>query len=687
MVLGLEGSVASPRHRFGPQSSPKAGKRPGAKGFRASVVRGVRDCFNPHSTSCLTSLPLFLAALVLSFTLVRFYDAVDQRIDAVHRLTLKEEELADVLATRAEARVAVLQARKRLVTLEEDAELQRQELERALATANRLEREMTRMQQVGKAALLQANKNPTNLVGGASEDAAHELLMCSAHVRVAQGEINQLEGRLGVARDLLLEAVGGQAWSANTKWVEAEKTGEKLDPRGFLPEGARKEVGAGLREVGGQALEVISEAEEELQIDQLARMPRAGIVSPGDGCNHVAPPSTKFAVQWAPPRRWVFQPKDGILHNLRPTISRLPHISPWRWIAVWQASKGKEGFGDQHLRCAFSEDAREWTNSLYLPLKSSSGCVWSPVLHLDPQTDVLWLFYTESVSCKQLQKCDDCESPWSPGGDISYVRSEDGLTWSEPETVLPQKEFGNIPRMIAGQLTITTAGEWVLPFWGQRPLEASSEDACGSDSVMPEHGGVLVSDTNGTSWHPYGYIVGKDGEYMREGSVARLEGKTLVQYFGTSMGELVESRSEDGGHTWGSVQPTGLSNPGSKANLLALSSGALAVALNNASNPGNRTNLHVALMRQYGKKWEQFAVVESGDELGEHVHYQHPTLFQDGCRLLVVYSVQPLKLKKTPLGGIRIAEVDLSLASLASDTRTQERMLLADGRTVHVTST
>lgn len=116
MKLGLEGSVASPRHRFGPQSSPKGGKRPGAKGFRASFVRGVRDCFNPHSTSCLTSLPLFLAALVLSFTLVRFYDAVDQRIDAVHRLSLKEEELADVLATRAEARVAVLQARKRLVS-------------------------------------------------------------------------------------------------------------------------------------------------------------------------------------------------------------------------------------------------------------------------------------------------------------------------------------------------------------------------------------------------------------------------------------------------------------------------------------------------------------------------------------------------------------------------------------------
>jgi hypothetical protein len=62
--------------------------------------------------------------------------------------------------------------------------------------------------------------------------------------------------------------------------------------------------------------------------------------------------------------------------------------------------------------------------------------------------------------------------------------------------------------MIAGQLTISTVGEWLLPFWGQRPREGSSEDGCGSDAEMPSHGGVLVSDTNGTSWHPYGYIVG-----------------------------------------------------------------------------------------------------------------------------------------------------------------------------------
>lgn len=115
-MLKIDVATGSPRHPFGKTpKTPKPAK--GLKGVRKKVIKGVRDCFNPHSTSCLTSLPLFLAAIVLCVTLSRFYDAVDQKFDAVHRLMLKEEELADVLATRAEARSAVLQARKRLVKL------------------------------------------------------------------------------------------------------------------------------------------------------------------------------------------------------------------------------------------------------------------------------------------------------------------------------------------------------------------------------------------------------------------------------------------------------------------------------------------------------------------------------------------------------------------------------------------
>ena len=41
---------------------------------------------------------------------------------------------------------------------------------------------------------------------------------------------------------------------------------------------------------------------------------------------------------------------------------------PFRWIAGWQAAARIEGTDGQHLRLAFSDDGRKWTQSYPLPV-------------------------------------------------------------------------------------------------------------------------------------------------------------------------------------------------------------------------------------------------------------------------------------------------------------------------------
>jgi hypothetical protein len=194
------------------------------------------------------------------------------------------------------------------VTLEEDADAQRRELERALQTTNRLERELVHLQKVSQDAIKQLETSSKRPFPSKCENATYELLMCGAHVRVGQIEINQLEGRLGVARDLLLEALGGQAWSASTRWVEAEKTGagkdemslfaklkpewgaknESADKGGFqegdrkggVPEGDLKGGGKKLakEETKGEMVEEKGDPNSRAPPDPLAELPHSGIV-------------------------------------------------------------------------------------------------------------------------------------------------------------------------------------------------------------------------------------------------------------------------------------------------------------------------------------------------------------------------------------------------------------------------
>lgn len=50
------------------------------------------------------------------------------------------------------------------------------------------------------------------------------------------------------------------------------------------------------------------------------------------------------------------------------TVARMVEQKPFRWIAGWQAARSIEGTDGQHLRVAFSDDGRKWTQSYPLPV-------------------------------------------------------------------------------------------------------------------------------------------------------------------------------------------------------------------------------------------------------------------------------------------------------------------------------
>ena len=175
------------------------------------------------------------------------------------------------------------------------------------------------------------------------------------------------------------------------------------------------------------------------------------------------------------PQRWVYENEGRTHYSHMAMISPLPTHSLFKWIVVWQTAEAFEGADDQHLRCAFSNDASMWTRPIVLPLRQT-GCLWSPVLALSPRGDVLHLFYAESESC--IRPANEFEPRrWNVGGSIKVVRSLDGVAWTQPTTIYSQKAAGGIPKVIANPPIITANGDWLLPWWQELPRRAEENDA------------------------------------------------------------------------------------------------------------------------------------------------------------------------------------------------------------------
>jgi len=393
-------------------------------------------------------------------------------------------------------------------------------------------------------------------------------------------------------------------------------------------------------------------------------------------------------------KEWAFQVDSaqtgtGMGYAHMAMLSSLPPASPWEWILVWQAANKVEGGDDQVLMASFSLDGRAWTDPLKMPGLRSSGCIWSPVLHRTAA--MVWLFYTESVSClRPANKVRGIPPRWAPGGTLKYVQSKDGVVWSSPVTVLEQWRDGGVPKVIANQLAVhhfNGTERWALPYWQEMPILPETTPGCppkGENSA-----GVLLSSNRGKTWRKSAQVKMEEEyglNWLIEGTAVQLENGTLFQMFRTKTGGIFGSMSNDGGAHWTQAKPVGLPNPNSKVNMIRIKGGGgggtsdmLALAYNHNETIGARNNLRVALSADMGRTWHMVAELEGVPEDGAMYHY--PTMAQDGCRLLIAYSVyyqliskcslsNPVCPPERPRGaaGIRVAELDLAAVDLTAET-------------------
>ncbi|QDZ19831.1 sialidase [Chloropicon primus] len=377
------------------------------------------------------------------------------------------------------------------------------------------------------------------------------------------------------------------------------------------------------------------------------------------------------------PQYWVYQNEGKTHYSHMAMISALPKLSLFNWIACWQTAHRHEGTDDQHFRCSLSLDARTWTSHLEIPLRES-GCVWSPVLFLEG--NVLFLFYSESVSCMRPPRQDNLgrEVPqrWSPGGAIKYVKSVDGIAWTKPTAILHQTDADHgIPKVIANQPILTSSGKLVLPWWQEVSGAAEATDTCVTDGEGKA--GVLISSDKGHTWevsktisHPFTWLI--------EGTLVELADTSLLQLFRTVQGSMYSSRSVDGGKTWSEAEEYALPNPNSKFNLIKLASGDLLVTYNHQSYDRRRINLRVGVSKDEGKTWHDQGSLQPDyidqEALWQRWHY--PTAIQDKQnpnRVLVVYSCDYIDPDNTSttVGGIRIAIAEVSKFRFGGDNLIQ----------------
>lgn len=362
----------------------------------------------------------------------------------------------------------------------------------------------------------------------------------------------------------------------------------------------------------------------------------------------------------------------GVDYSHMAMISRLPKAALWSWIVVWQAANVKEGEPDQHFLCAFSDDAVTWTDPVAMPLGKQRGAIpWSPVLHLAPDGENLVIFFAESTTCRRPGRAPGWPQRWAPGGDIRLATSKDGFRWSKRVAVLSQQIGGNVPKVIANPAVALRSGALLLPYWEEVPRLTEEEEGCPLPGAEP-NAGALVSGDGGRTWEPSAGLQ-DDDTWLIEGTAAELNDGRVLMLFRTSVGKIYRSVSNDGGNTWSKAVSTGMPNPNSKFHLLRLVDGTLALAYNHHDR--SRTNLFVALSSDGGSRWHLAARVEDGTDpdgagqLNQGVMAAYPTMYQDGCRLLVTYSIMERRAwmeieeraaGEANAGGIKIAEVDLS---------------------------
>ncbi|KAK3261208.1 hypothetical protein CYMTET_29871, partial [Cymbomonas tetramitiformis] len=192
-----------------------------------------------------------------------------------------------------------------------------------------------------------------------------------------------------------------------------------------------------------------------------------------------------------------------------------------------------------------------------------------------------------------------------------------------------------------------------------------------TEDVREALAGVLMSTDRGETWSAHGSLMHPSTSLI-EGVLTELSGHrnhnhdmdgadapdgatdapdmhthrnaTLMMLFRTNVGCTYRSFSHDRGYNWTTAEPLDLINPNSKLDMLSLSSGHLAVAVNNHLRQMPycmkcRTHLHVLMTEGNGRgqgAWKLVAQIDDEERDGIRSHY--PSMLELDGKLMVFYS-------------------------------------------------
>lgn len=184
---------------------------------------------------------------------------------------------------------------------------------------------------------------------------------------------------------------------------------------------------------------------------------------------------------------------------------------------------------------------------------------------------------------------------------FTFTSEDGGRSWSDPV------EFAPTPRRtFVRNIYQSTWGTWYLPFQSydvmEDPMPSPREDGAFERGVN----GVLMSEDEGASWVK-SEIVGPQAGWNEANVVETCDGRLIMLCRADGTGRLSRSESTNRGRTWSIWADTDIPNPGTKFRLHRLSDGRIVLIHNPNATVRVRNPLAMWIsdddMETWGYKW------------------------------------------------------------------------------------